>query len=175
VGSIQAGLAFDLKHAIGPERMRRVEQDYLRRALAEWTKNPDLEILGNLEPERLGVVSLIFRGVHHNLASALLNDFFGIQVRGGCMCAGPYGHELLHIDERVSLSIRRQLVQGHIGVKPGWVRICFSPVTGEEEFQTLLEAVDFVAKRGRDFQDRYTLDDHTGEWHHTGATAGPRG
>lgn len=164
VGSIQAGLAFDLKHAIGTARIHRVEEDYLRRALAAWTRDPDLEILGNLEPERLGVVSLIFRGVHHNLAAALLNDFFGIQVRGGCMCAGPYGHELLHIDEQVSLGIRRQLVQGHIGVKPGWVRICFSPVTGEDEFQTLLEGVEFVARRGRAYADRYALDDATGEW-----------
>ncbi len=164
VGSIQAGLAFDLKHAIGTERIRRIEQDYLRRALAVWSANPGLEILGNPEPERLAVVSLIFRGLHHNLASALLNDFFGIQVRGGCMCAGPYGHELLHIDQRVSLAIKRQLEEGHIGVKPGWVRICFSPVTGEREFQTLLEGVDWVSKRGRDFYDRYALDDHTGEW-----------
>jgi len=174
VGSIQAGLAFDLKHSIGAERILRVEHGYLRRALAEWTRNPDLEILGNLEPERLGVVSLIFRGVHHNLAAVLLNDFFGIQVRGGCMCAGPYGHELLHIDEQVSLAIRRQLVEGHIGVKPGWVRICFSPVTGEDEFQTLLEGVDFVSKRGRDFLDRYSLDDHTGEWRRTGWEAASR-
>jgi selenocysteine lyase/cysteine desulfurase len=164
VGSIQAGLAFDLKHAIGTARIRRVEEDYLRRALAEWTRDPHLEILGNLEAERLGVVSLIFRSVHHNLASALLNDFFGIQVRGGCMCAGPYGHELLHIDQRVSLAIKHQLEEGHIGVKPGWVRICFSPVTGEREFQTLLEGVAFVAKHGRDHYDRYTLDDTTGEW-----------
>jgi selenocysteine lyase/cysteine desulfurase len=171
VGSIQAGLCFDLKHSIGTERIRRVEQDYLRRALAEWTRNPRLEVLGNLEPERLGVVSLIFKGVHHNLASALLNDFFGIQVRGGCMCAGPYGHELLHIDSRVSLAIKHQLEEGHIGVKPGWVRICFSPVTGEDEFQTLLEGVDFVARRARDFYDRYALDDHTGEWRRTDAGA----
>jgi selenocysteine lyase/cysteine desulfurase len=171
VGSIQAGLCFDLKHSVGTERIRRIEQDYLRRALAEWTRNPALEVLGNLEPERLGVVSLIFKGLHHNLASALLNDLFGVQVRGGCMCAGPYGHELLHIDSGVSLSIRRQLEQGHIGVKPGWVRICFSPVTGEDEFQILLEAVDHVAQRGRDYADRYALDDHTGEWRRLGAAA----
>jgi selenocysteine lyase/cysteine desulfurase len=172
VGSIQAGLCFDLKHSIGTERIRRIEQDYLRRALAEWTRNPALEVLGNLEPERLGVVSLIFKGIHHNLASALLNDLFGVQVRGGCMCAGPYGHELLHIDDRVSRAIRHQLEEGHIGVKPGWVRICFSPVTGEDEFQTLLEAVDHVARRGRDYADRYALDDHTGDWRRVGASGG---
>lgn len=164
VGSIQAGLCFDLKHAIGAARIRRVEEGYLKRALAEWSKNPALEVLGNLETERLGVVSMVFKGLHHNYAVALLNDFFGIQVRGGCMCAGPYGHELLHIDEDVSVHIRRQLDQGHIGIKPGWVRICFAPTTTEAEFQTLLEAIDFVTRRGKDFLDRYRLDDATGEW-----------
>jgi selenocysteine lyase/cysteine desulfurase len=164
VGSIQAGLCFDLKHSIGAARIRRVEEDYLRRALHEWTANPALTILGNLEPERLGVVSMVFRGLHHNLAVALLSDLFGVQVRGGCMCAGPYGHELLHIDDAVSQHIRRLLEEGHCGAKPGWVRACFAPVTGEEEFQRLLEAVDHVSKHGREHIDRYRFEDATGEW-----------
>jgi selenocysteine lyase/cysteine desulfurase len=158
----------------GTPPIRRVEKDYLGRALAGWTRNPNLEILGNLEAERLSVVSMVFRGLHHNLAVALLNDFFGIQVRGGCMCAGPYGHELLHIDEHVSLSIRRQLEQGHIGIKPGWVRVCFAPTTSEKEFQTLLEAVDFVSQRGHAYRERYQLDDHTGEWRRADAAGATR-
>jgi selenocysteine lyase/cysteine desulfurase len=170
VGSIQAGLAFDLKAAIGTERARRVEHDYLRRALDEWTREDGVEILGDLEAERLGVVSMIFRGLHHNFAVALLNDFFGIQVRGGCMCAGSYGHELLHIDHDVSEGIKRLLEQGHCGVKPGWVRVSFSPVTTEREFQTLLEGVRFVAREGRRHLDRYELVDETGEWRRSGAT-----
>jgi selenocysteine lyase/cysteine desulfurase len=164
VGSIQAGLAFDLKHAIGTERIRRVESDYLSRALAAWTREPSLHILGHLEAERLGVVSMIFEGLHHNLAVALLNDYFGIQVRGGCMCAGPYGHELLHIDGRVSTAIKHQLEEGHISAKPGWVRVSFSPVTTEREFQTLLEGVEWVARHGLAQADRYAMDDATGEW-----------
>jgi selenocysteine lyase/cysteine desulfurase len=168
VGAIQAGLAFDLKHSIGTARIARIEHDYLGRALAEWTRNPALQVLGDVEAPRLGVVSMIFRDLHHNLAVALLNDFFGIQVRGGCMCAGPYGHELLHIDESVSHAIRCQLEEGHQGVKPGWVRVCFSPVTGEDEFQTLLEAVDWVARHGREHAARYRLVDETGEWRRLG-------
>ncbi len=164
VGSIQAGLCFDLKHAIGVDRIRRAEEVFLRRALAEWTRNPALEILGNLDVERLGVVSMVFRGLHHNLAVALLNDLFGIQVRGGWMCAGPYGHELLQLDMKVSQSIRCQLEDGHVGAKPGWVRFCFAPTTSEAEFQVLLEAVDHVSKRGREYIDRYRLDDRSGEW-----------
>lgn len=167
VGTIQAALAFDLKHAIGAERIRRIERDYLDRALARWANDSRLEVLGDLEAERLGVVSMIFRGLHHNLAVALLNDRFGLQVRGGCMCAGPYGHELLHIDERVSRAIRSELDHGHCGVKPGWVRVSFSPVTSETEFQALLEGVDWVAAHGRDHAGEYELVDATGEWRHT--------
>ena len=164
VGSIQAALCFDLKHAIGTERAKRVEQGYLKRALAQWTRDPGLEILGDLGTDRLGVVSMIFKGFHHNFAVALLSDYFGVQVRGGCMCAGPYGHELLDIDQAVSLGLKREIEQGHCGVKPGWVRISFSPVTTEREFQALLEGVQFVTRRGREHLDRYDLVDESGEW-----------
>ena len=168
VQSIQAGLAFDLKAAIGTKRIERIEQDYLSRALKEWLPNPNLTILGNTKTRRLGVLSLIFHDIHHNLIAALLNDLYGIQVRGGCMCAGPYGHLLLDIDESHSAKIRRRLDEGHIGEKPGWVRISFSPTVSEDEFQTLLEAVDHLSKKGHTYIDRYELNDDTGEWRFKG-------
>jgi selenocysteine lyase/cysteine desulfurase len=164
VQSIQAGLAFDLKAAVGAERIERIEQEYLGRALREWRDRDDLFVLGNLGTRRLGVVSLIFRDLHHNLAARLLNDLFGVQVRAGCMCAGPYGHLLLGIDEGRSKRIRGRLDEGHIGEKPGWVRFSLAPTVTEEDFQALLEAVDHVAKRGRDYRDDYELEDATGEW-----------
>jgi selenocysteine lyase/cysteine desulfurase len=164
VQSIQAGLAFDLKAAVGTSRIERIEQDYLRRALREWRDRNDLVILGNLETRRLGVLSVIFRDLHHNLAARLLNDLFGVQVRAGCMCAGPYGHLLLHIDEDRSKAIRHRLDEGHIGEKPGWVRISLAPTVSEEEFQALLEAVDYVARRGHEHADEYQLNDASGEW-----------
>jgi len=164
VGTIQAGLAFDLKASIGEARAMRIEHDYLHRFLAEFAHESAIEILGDLSVDRLGVVSLIFRGLHHNYAVALLNDFFGLQVRGGCMCAGPYGHDLLGIDERVSHGIRRELLQGHCGLKPGWVRVSFSPASREDEFQALLEGVRFVAREGHHHLDDYRLVDATGEW-----------
>jgi len=164
VQSIQAGLAFDLKAAIGAARIERIEQDYLSRALKEWANHPKLWVLGLTQARRLGVVSLIFRDLHHNLAASLLNDLYGIQVRGGCMCAGPYGHLLLHIEQEHSAAIRKRLAEGHIGEKPGWVRISLGPSVSEEEFQVLLEAVDHVARHGKEYEDRYELCDETGEW-----------
>ena len=164
VQTIQAGLAFDLKAAVGAARTERVEQEYLGRAIRAWRGRDDLLILGNLETRRLGVLSVIFRRVHHNLAARLLNDLFGIQVRAGCMCAGPYGHLLLAIDEEHSKTIRRRLDEGHLGEKPGWVRISLAPTVGEDEFQALLEGVDHVARRGAELASGYELRDATGEW-----------
>jgi len=164
VQSIQAGLAFDLKATLGVERIERIEQDYLRRAVAEWIERDDVLILGNLDTPRLGVLSIIFKGLHHNLAVALFNDLFGIQVRGGCMCAGPYGHELLNIGQDFSARIRARLDAGHLGEKPGWVRISLSPTVSEEEFQILLEAVDYIATNGKRYESQYELVDATGEW-----------
>jgi selenocysteine lyase/cysteine desulfurase len=164
VQTIQAGLAFDLKAAVGAARTERIERDYLARALAAWRGRDDLTILGNLETPRLGVLSVIFQKVPHGLAARLLDDLFGIQVRSGCMCAGPYGHLLLSIDEPHSRAIRHRLDEGHLGEKPGWVRISFSPTVSEEEFQALLEGVDVVARRGSALAEGYALNDETGAW-----------
>ncbi len=163
IQAIQAGLVFDLKHRIGIERMRDIEHGYMERALNHLRGNPDITVLGKQGVEGLAIISIVVKGAHHSLVTALLNDKFGIQARAGCMCAGPYGHELLGIDRTVSDQIRRQLKDGHIGIKPGWVRISFSPVTSEEDFRTLLEGVDFVAANWRSFQDRYRIMDETGE------------
>ena len=101
------GLVFQLKQAVGADAIRERETSFIRRAIARWERNPAIEILGNHEAERLSIVSFVVRHggryLHHNFVVALLNDLFGIQARGGCSCAGPYGHRLLGIDiERVA-------------------------------------------------------------------------
>jgi selenocysteine lyase/cysteine desulfurase len=165
---IQAGLVFDLKERIGSPRMLEIEHDYLRRAREAWSRNPEITILGRGNLEGLGIVSIIVRGAHHNLVTSMLNDLYGIQARAGCMCAGPYGHELLGIDRTVSTQIQEQLRQGKIGVKPGWIRFSFSPITSEEDFQALLEAVDFVSRNWRKFESKYRLCMETGEFAYVG-------
>ena len=96
VKSVRAGLVVALKQAVGTDLMHAREQRFLRRALDRWRANPRLELLGNLDVPRLPIVSLRIRHgdrhLHHELVVAMLNDLFGIQARGGCSCAGPYGH-----------------------------------------------------------------------------------
>ena len=161
---IQAGLVFDLKERIGIERTKEIEHSYLHRAWEQWRTNPHITLLGHNCLEGLGILSIIIKDAHHNLITTLLNDLYGIQARAGCMCAGPYGHDLLGIDKVVSHQIQSQLVKGHIGVKPGWIRLSFSPVTSEGDFKILLEGVDYVTKNWRQYLDKYKLLDDTGEF-----------
>ncbi|MCX7836047.1 MAG: aminotransferase class V-fold PLP-dependent enzyme [bacterium] len=162
--SIQAGLVFDLKERMGIERMEAVEQDYIQRAYQRWSQHPNIRLLGNFSVPRVGIISLIIHEMHHELVVALLNDYYGIQVRGGCMCAGPYGHELLNIDEVHSKFIRNLLDAGHIASKPGWVRVSLSPALSEDNFETLLHAVEEIATHGKQMAKRYEYHEPTNAW-----------
>jgi hypothetical protein len=102
--------------------------------------------------------------LHHNFVVALLNDLFGIQARGGCSCAGPYGHRLLGIDESKSHSFEEVIAQGWDGIKPGWVRINFNYFVTESVRDYIIAAVKFVAKNGPKFLADYYFDPVVGLW-----------
>jgi selenocysteine lyase/cysteine desulfurase len=170
IGSIRAGLVFALKEAVGPDVIREREESFIRRAIDSWSADPNLEILGDRTHERLSIVSFVVRSgrqyLHHNFVVALLNDLFGIQSRGGCSCAGPYGHRLLGIDVEKSREFEREIARGCEGIKPGWVRVNFNYFISEAVFQFILDAVHFVAEHGFRLLDQYDFDPHTGLWRH---------
>jgi len=165
---IQAGLVFDLKERIGVPRIMEIKHAFVRRAFDRWNKNPEITVLGPCDLEGLGILSITVQEAHYNLINAMLNDLFGVQARAGCMCAGPYGHELLGIDRMESRRIEEQVGKGQLAAKFGWVRFCFSPVTSEKDFSTLLEAVDFVTTKWREFAPKYRMNEATGEFSFTG-------
>jgi selenocysteine lyase/cysteine desulfurase len=170
IESIRAGLVFQLKEAVGWQTIRTLEEDWIRRAIASWRQNPNIEILGNHDAWRLSIVSFVIRHndqyLHHNYVVALLNDLFGIQARGGCSCAGPYGHRLLGIDLITSEEMEREIVAGCEGIKPGWVRVNFNYFISETVFDYILEAVHLVAAEGWRLLPHYRFDPLTGEWRH---------
>jgi selenocysteine lyase/cysteine desulfurase len=171
VEAIRAGLVFQLKQAVGVDVIRSHEEDYLRRAIGTWLQEPAIEILGNLEAERLSIVSFVVRApsgryLHHNFVVALLNDLFGIQSRGGCSCAGPYGHRLLGIDLDRSREFDREIAHGCEGIKPGWVRVNFNYFISEAVFSYIVEAVRLVARDGWRLLGDYRFDPATGRWRH---------
>ncbi|KAJ6737344.1 CYSTEINE DESULFURASE [Salix viminalis] len=102
--------------------------------------------------------------LHGPYVAALLNDLFGIQARGGCACAGPYGHSLLHVDEPSSLAFRSAIKKGYVGVKPGWTRVSFPYYMSSEEFEFILAAIEFIAIYGQRFLPLYHFNWKTGGW-----------
>lgn len=177
VGAIRAGLIFQLKESVGVECIRALESSFVHRAIASWGQNPNLDILGSHESDRLSIVSFVVRHgdgmLHHNYVVALLNDLFGIQSRGGCSCAGPYGHRLLGIDLDQSHEFEREIDRGCEGIKPGWVRLSFNYFIDEATFQYLLDAVHLVADRGADLLPYYRFEPSTGLWNHRDGQAEP--
>lgn len=171
VDSIRAGLVFQLKEAVGLDVIRAHEEHYLHRAVTVWRAEPAVEILGNLDAERLSIVSFVVRApsgryLHHNYVVALLNDLFGIQARGGCSCAGPYGHRLLGIDLDRSHEFEREIAGGCEGIKPGWVRVNFNYFISQTVCDYVVEAVRMVARDGWRLLPDYRFETATGLWRH---------
>ncbi len=172
VEAIRAGLVFHLKQAVGAETIEELEAGFLARAISSWSRHPNIEILGNLEAQRLSIVSFVIRHgeriLHHNFVVALLNDLFGIQARGGCSCAGPYGHRLLGIDLARSMKYHEAIKAGAEGIKPGWVRLNFNYFISEEVFRFIVKAVEMVADQGWKLLPHYHFDPDSGIWRHRG-------
>ncbi|NNK92501.1 MAG: aminotransferase class V-fold PLP-dependent enzyme [Acidimicrobiia bacterium] len=170
VESIRAGLVFQLKEAVGMDVIREREESFISRAIASWDTNPNVEVLGNHDADRLSIVSFVIRHenryLHHNFVVAVLNDLFGIQSRGGCSCAGPYGHRLLGIDIERSHEFEREITRGCEGIKPGWVRVNFNYFISEAVFDFVIEAVHMVANDGWRLLPYYRFEPDTGLWKH---------
>ena len=170
VESIRAGLVLQLKEAVGVGAIREREETFTHTAMHRWEANPNIEILGNHDLPRLSIVSFVVRHreryLHHNFVVALLNDLFGIQSRGGCSCAGPYGHRLLGIDLERSHGFEREIARGCEGIKPGWVRVSFNYFLTQAVFEYVLDAVDLVATHGWRLLPRYRFDPPSGMWRH---------
>ena len=128
-------------------------------------------MLGNTRSERLSIVSFVVqrpggRYLHHNFVVALLSDLFGIQSRGGCSCAGPYGHRLLGIDIERSHEFEHEIAKGCEGIKPGWTRVSFNYFISETVFRYIVDAVDLVAEHGWKLLPEYRFDPASGLWRH---------
>jgi selenocysteine lyase/cysteine desulfurase len=175
IGSIRAGLAFQLKEAVGARQIRCLEDDFVERAIQCWSEHPNIEVLGDLCHERLSIVSLLIRHgdrhLHWGFGVALLNDLFGIQSRGGCSCAGPYGHRLLRVGPEESALFEELVLDGWEGVKPGWIRLNFNYFISENVFAFLVRAVEFVAEEGWKLLPYYAFDPKTARWTHRGPHA----
>jgi len=170
IESVRAGLVFQLKNAVGENTIHQLETRFIEKAIARWSKNPNIFILGSHDAERLSIVSFIIRDkdmfLHHEFVVSLLNDLFGIQARGGCSCAGPYGHRLLKIDQNASERFVEVIEQGCEILKPGWVRVNFNYFITDDVFDYIIKAVDWIADNGCHFLKDYQFNSVNGRWSH---------
>lgn len=174
VESIRAGLVFKLQQAVGTDLIESLEASFKERALMQWKTNKNIEVLGNSSQEGLSIFSLRIKheeaDLHYGFVVALLNDLFGIQARGGCSCAGPYGHELLGMDLNYSRKLEKELNKGHMVMRPGWVRLNFNYFINEETFDYLLKGIEYVSVHGWKLLPFYQFDTDSGTWRYQGAS-----
>jgi selenocysteine lyase/cysteine desulfurase len=161
---IKAALCIRLKEEMGVERMLRREEEMLLRLFGRLSKIPRVGILGEGNPngengpKRLGVVSFIAKDAHYQLVVKMLNDRFGIQARGGCSCAGSYGHLLLGIEEARSYEILHLLHAGELWHKPGWVRLSIHPTMTDAEIDYIMDAIEMTMERYEEWGKDYIYD-----------------
>jgi selenocysteine lyase/cysteine desulfurase len=164
--TIKAALCIKLKDEMGVDKIRAREKELVKYALDELNKIPSLHILaGNIE-DRLGAISFYVDNIHYNLIVKLLNDHFGVQVRGGCSCAGTYGHYLLHVDPNHSKAITDKIDHGDLSEKPGWVRMSVHPTMTFSELETIINGIKEIINNIKEWEKDYVYDKTKNEFFH---------
>lgn len=163
--AIRTALAIELKNAMGTKNMMKREEQLLEIAFEKLSKIPNLHMLADNIKHRLGVISFYVIGLHYNLIVKLLNDRYGIQVRGGCACAGTYGHFLLDVSYQKSHTITSKINLGDLSEKPGWVRLSLHPTMTDEELNFIISAIAEVAENGAQWEKEYKYNNRTNEFY----------
>lgn len=164
--AIKTALAVNLKDEIGTKNILAREHELLETAFDRFDKIPSIHILAQETKNRLGIISFYVEDIHYNLMVKLLNDRFGIQVRGGCSCAGTYGHYLLHVDPTRSKHIADKINHGDLSEKPGWVRLSLHPTMTNEELDFVLNGIEEVISNVKEWSKDYTYSSKTNEFCH---------
>ncbi len=166
---IKTALAIQLKEEMGVKNILQREHeivDYIFDALGT-TEN--IKILAQEHQDRLGVISFYIDDLHFNLGVKILNDKFGIQTRGGCSCAGTYGHYLLHVDQETSHDLVCQITSGDLIKKPGWIRMSIHPTTTSEEIKYVCDSIKSLAQHHTEWAADYVYNPKTNEFNHKNA------
>jgi len=163
---IKAALAITLKETMDTKKIHQREQELIDLAFKELAKIRNLHILAGNIKERLGVFSFYVDNVHHNLFTSILNDRFGIQVRGRCSCAGTYGHFLLDVDFKMSKEITDKIDAGDLSMKPGWIRLSLHPTMTDEELRFITESIGQTVENADEWGKDYSYDRETNEFNH---------
>ncbi len=166
---IKMALVIQLKEKMGVENILKREHEIVDFVFSNLEKVPNIKILAGQHQNRLGVISFYIDDLHFNLGVKLLNDKFGIQTRGGCSCAGTYGHYLLHVDQEASHQLVDEISLGDLLRKPGWIRMSIHPTTTNEEIKWVCDSIKSLAESHKEWAKDYNYDKITNEFIHKNA------
>lgn len=171
LGAMRAALAIKLKEKMGMAAIAKREEAIVSQVFSELDAVQGVYILAPTHKKRLAVFAFTIDGLHYNLITRLLNDRYGIQVRGGCACAGTYGHVLFGINRTQSKEITAHIDHGDFSEKPGFVRASFNPTMSDEVISYITSAIKDIAENGAQWAKDYTYDPHTNEFSHVKQSA----
>lgn len=166
IQTIRTALAIQLKEEMGVDKIMQREHEIIDLVWEKIQKIKGVHLLANNIKDRLCVFSFVVKDVHYNLVVKILNDLFGIQTRGGCSCAGTYGHYLLDIAENESRALSCEFASGDLSHKPGWIRMSLHPTSSNTEIIKILEALDHVIQNHAQYSENYVYNKANNEWYH---------
>lgn len=162
--TIKTALCVKVKEEMGTDNIKAREEEQIALVWDRMKAIPGLHILADNFKDRLGVISFYIDNLHYNLGVRILNDRFGIQMRGGCSCAGTYGHFLLHVDQTTSNNITSAVSEGDMSNKPGWIRMSIHPTMSDGELNYIVDALEQLAANFNEWGNDYGYDLHTNEF-----------
>jgi len=161
---IKAAMCIRLKEEMGVNNILHREEELLKIVFTRFSEMTNVTVLQGNVRKRLGIISFIVEGAHYNLIVKLLNDKFGIQTRGGCSCAGTYGHHLLQVDQTWSHKIWSAIRSGDLSSKPGWIRLSIHPTMTDKEIEFIMDAIESTASNFREWMTDYYYDASSNEY-----------
>lgn len=164
--TIKTALAIKLKEQMGVSNILEREHQLVKTVFDALTPVENINILAGQHQDRLGVISFYIDDLHYNLGVKLLNDRFGIQTRGGCSCAGTYGHFLLHVDQQMSHELTNEISIGDLVRKPGWIRMSIHPTTTDKEMAFVCDSIKSLAAHHKEWAQDYEYQGKTNEFIH---------
>ena len=166
IQAIKIALSIRLKEQMGIDNILKREHELNAKIFKSLSKIDKLHILAKNQTNRLGVFSFYIEDAHYNLIVKLLNDRFGIQTRGGCSCAGTYGHFLLNVNQSTSKAIELKILEGCLVERPGWIRMSIHPTMTDKDIDFICEAIDSVSKNFKEWQLDYKYNAIKNEFEH---------
>jgi len=162
--SIRAALAIELKEQMGVKNIMMREHQLINKAIDGLSNIEGIQVLAPEHKNRIGAISFYHNTIHYNFIVKLLSDKYGVQVRGGCACAGTYGHIMLDVDYETSRLITDKIDNGDLTEKPGFVRLSIHPIMTDNELEIVITAITDIVNNYERYKEDYIFYPETNEF-----------